>query len=438
MSLSSQQQAVAAAAKAGKNMFVTGSGGVGKTYLLKHMLSNALRYKHVEVTAYTGVAALPIDGTTLHSFLGIKPGDYRPQDYVWQARAKRRSKSRIRNAETLVIDEISMCDAQLLNVADHVMKALRECDKPFGGCQIIALGDFLQLPPPEDDARMCYDSSAWRDAEIGIHQLTEVFRQKDQELIGHLQRVRMGDLSLETIKYFQSCVRQPAPEDLVTELYARNTDVNRRNAEELARIDSPVKTYEAADEGDFWAVQFLQNNCIAPTQLDLKVGARVMLLKNHPKEQLVNGSIGVVTRMEDAAVSVAFRSRGETQTVKLEPEEWSYVARGRSEASRMQIPLRLAYAQTIHKSQGQTLSAALVDMNKIFAKGHGYTGLSRVSGPEGLYLTGFNPFMVKTCQRTVELYRLIDKSEPGFCLTKTSKSIPLREDYKHPERREEQ
>jgi len=420
-------------ARKGDNLFITGSGGVGKTALLQHMIRKTLGHLNVEVTALTGVAALPIGGTTLHSFLGIRPGDYTPEDYVWQARAKKQAKQRMRNAEVLVIDEISMCDAQLLNVADFVLKSIRDSTEPFGGVQLILLGDFLQLPPPEKDYTLCYEAQAWRQAKIRICALRQVFRQEDEELIGHLNAVRMGSIGTDTTIYFQQFVRKPQPDDLVTELYAHNSDVNRRNAEELAKLPTNLRTYTALDEGNPWAMKFLQKSCIAPTELELKVGARVMLLKNRPKEGLFNGSIGTVVKLEHDHVVVNFRVRGRLTDVKIGTDTWEYIARGIREASREQIPLRLAYAQTIHKSQGQTLQAAYVDMDKIFAQGHGYTGLSRISRPEGLHLSGFNSLMVKTCARTVELYQLIDKKEPGFCLVDTDASVKLKETYKHPE-----
>lgn len=431
MELSEQQTAVAEAAATGTNLFITGGGGVGKSAMLKHLVSRTLGHKQVEVTAYTGVAALPIGGTTLHSFLGIRPGDYRPQDYYWQARAKKHAKRRIRGAEVLVIDEVSMVDAQMLNVADYVMKGLREDPRPFGGVQLIVLGDFLQLPPPENVYKLAYESVAWRRARIAIHELTTVFRQEDAELVANLHKVRLGEVDADCCRYFQQFVRQPAPGDLVTELYALNRDVDRRNAEELAKLGAPLRTYHADDAGDPWAVGFLQKNCIAPTTLDLKTGARVMLLKNYPQDGLVNGSLGKVVETKGDAVRVAFKHRGQDFVKELGPDTWTYVARGVTRATREQIPLRLAYAQTIHKAQGMTLDATYVDMREIFAEGHGYTGLSRVRTPDGLHLSGFNPLMIKTCARTVDLYKIIAQKEPGFCLAETEHNVRLNEDYKH-------
>lgn len=432
--LTLSRAALSQAAADGENLFITGSGGVGKSALLKHMIRNTLGHRQVEVTAYTGVAALPIGGTTLHSFLGIRPGDFKPMDYIWMARAKKQAKQRMRRAEVLVIDEISMCDAHLLNIADLVLKNIRDDPKPFGGVQLILLGDFLQLPPPKNDYKLCYESQAWRRAKIRIYALTKVFRQEDEELIGHLNAVRMGDITTATSLYLQRFIRKPEPGAEVTELYSHNSDVDRLNAEELIKLHTQKYTYDALDTGSPFHVKFLQRNCIAPTQLKLKVGAKVMLLKNRPKDGLVNGSIGTVVKTKFDTVTVSFRAGEEHFDVEFEPEKWEYIVQGKCAATRSQIPLRLAYAQTIHKSQGQTLQAAYIDMNRIFAQGHGYTALSRVVNPEGLHLSGFNPLMVRTCPRTVGLYQLIAKKEPGFCLADTPGSVKLQEAYRHPER----
>lgn len=264
-----------------------------------------------------------------------------------------------------------------------------------------------------------------------------MFRQSDEEFIGHLNDVRLGTITPETTIFFHQYVRSKPQDEQPTELYARNADVNRRNAEELAKLPTDLCTYLSADEGSEWAINFLTKNCIAPTELDLKVGARVMMLKNNPKKQLVNGSLGTVVKTDLDKVIVAFRIHGELENVKIEAESWEYVARGRTEATRTQIPLRLAYAQTIHKAQGQTLSAAYIDLNAVFAEGHGYTALSRVANKEGLFLRGFNSFMVKTNPRTVEMYQMIAKKEPGFCLAKIKGSVAISEDYTHAERPED-
>ena len=165
---------------------------------------------------------------------------------------------------------------------------------------------------------------------------------------------------------------------------------------------------------------------------------QVFFLKNNPKKQLVNGSLGTVMRTHADRVIVAFRINGELQNVDIEAESWQYVARGQVEATRTQIPLRLAYAQTIHKAQGQTLTAAYIDMNAVFAEGHGYTALSRVANKEGLFLSGFNSFMVRTNARTVEMYKMIAAKEPGFCLAKIEGSVAISEDYTHAKRPEEE
>lgn len=427
MELSRTQKIAADSAGSGENIFITGSGGVGKSALLKHMLRNQFQDKYVEVTATTGVAALHIGGTTLHSFLGVKAGDdFSLHARLEQACRNKKAKKRMRRADVLVVDEISMCDASFLNLADFVLRNIREDERPFGGLQVILLGDFLQLPPPTQPYKMAYDAQSWRLAGFKIYALKEVFRQSDEELIHHLNKVRHGRVDNDTVSYFRQYVR-PRDESVdMTELYPLNRDVNRRNEEELSKIRSPLRVYHAEDVGAPIGVSFLEKNCQAPTELKLKEGAFVMLLKNMPDHGLVNGSSGRVTRLGRDYVRVAFLDQyGDEQLVKLKPETWDYIQDGKSIATRVQIPLRLAYAQTIHKSQGQTLQTAYIDLRKVFAEGHVYTGLSRVTSAEGLYLSGFNRDSVKTCSRTVQLYDLVAKRDSGLRLSDSSATLPV-------------
>ncbi len=378
---------------AGNNIFLTGEPGSGKSHTLRTFCA-FLRAEHrnFAVTASTGIAATHIGGTTIHAWSGIGIAKH-----LTKKACKDRGKingcaKRIANTEVLIIDEVSMLDAQVLDTVDLMCRVHRTADLPFGGMQVVFVGDFFQLPPvarhDEPPAKFAFQSDAWQSLDLQICYLDEQHRQEDPLFLELLRDIRKGSPTAKHLETLQTRIRKTAPEH--TKLFCTNLDVDTMNAEHLSRIKEPLKAFTMTTFGNPKAIEQLQRGCLSPERLELKKGARVMVTKNLPSKRLVNGSIGIV---EDFAKEthlplVRFPSGS---LVSFEPEVWSFEGTKEEQASIRQIPLRLAWAITIHKSQGMSLSEAYIDLEKTFTYGQGYVALSRVRTLAGITLKGISP-----------------------------------------------
>ena len=371
-----------------KNVLITGPAGTGKSFLLK-FLKNKFQ-KQLRVVATTGVAAINVGGSTLHSWSGIGLGDGSPAELAEKIKENSRAEGRIVKAKMLAVDEVSMLDADLFQRLDETFQIIRKCDKPFGGIQMIFLGDFLQLPPVPGrgkTAKFAFESAAWKRANIIIHQLTTCVRQADAVFVEALTRIRSGkiDAFVQGILAPRIKAIDPDPEIEPVVLECHNIDVDAYNNKRLEELPGQEMPLFASDSGDPRFVALLQKSCLAPETLLLKVGAQVMLLKNLDLEKgLVNGSVGIVKEIDFGAVTVNFGSAGEHRVITA---KWQVFGEDGTEmACRSQIPLRLAYAITVHKSQGCTLTKAKVNLRAVFAHGQAYVALSRVRDLAGLYI----------------------------------------------------
>lgn len=383
----------------GESVLLTGPAGAGKTYVLNQFIKLA-KYdgKHVSVTATTGLAATHLGGTTIHSWAGIGVTDYIPQGFAEHMAKGRREI--IEKTDVLVIDEISMLHDFRLDMVDEVCRLVRkEPDLPFGGIQLIMSGDFFQLPPiNRGDSRagsFVVNSDVWQELDPVICYLEEQHRQDDEKLVDILNAIRAGDVRRHHAETLLART-EVFPDDLekLTELHTVNVDVDSMNEAKLAELDADEVTYEQSSTGSENYVENLQRSVLAPKLLKLKLGALVMAVKNSPERKYVNGSIGVVVDFEphtDYPV-VEFQNGKE---VTMAPDTWELRDGDKKRASISQIPLRLAWAITVHKSQGMTLDAARIDLRKAFVEGMGYVALSRVKNVENLYLTGINQMALK-------------------------------------------
>ena len=378
----------------GGSVFLTGAPGAGKTYVLNQFVRRAKKQgRRVAVTASTGIAATHIGGSTIHSWSGLGIRDsLTGNDEQWLKNNSRLVK-RYNETDVLVIDEVSMLHGARLDMINQACKLLRGGDKPFGGLQVILVGDLFQLPPVTRGSSQfdfAHTSGAWQELEPQICYLSEQHRQTGDELLQILEAMRGQDVSDAHEEILSGRIgTKPHEGQQITRLYAHNIDVESLNQTHLARLSTDSKTYQMEFGGAKAKVEQLAKGILAPEVLELKVGAEVMFVANNPSKGFYNGSRGQVigfTADDKPRVKLATGSR----IIAVEPHSWTLEEDGKRRAEVTQLPLRLAWAITIHKSQGMSLDAAEVDLSKSFTPGMGYVALSRIRSLDGLYLTGIN------------------------------------------------
>jgi ATP-dependent DNA helicase PIF1 len=377
----------------GESVFLTGAPGAGKTYVLNEFIHRATKLgKTVAVTASTGIAATHIGGTTIHSWSGLGIRDrLNEYDRQW-LKANDKLRKRYNAADVLVIDEISMLHGARLDMVNEACKILRDSDRPFGGLQVILVGDLFQLPPVTRGSELldfAHTSAAWHELAPKICYITEQHRQAGDALLDVLEAMRRGQLEDVHAEALQERLGQKPDESApVTRLYAHNIDVESINQKHLAAISSDTKLYTMQTKGTAAKVEQLTKSVLAPEKLELKIGAEVMFVANNFAAGFVNGSRGQVVQFSDGMPLVKLLAT--SRIIKVELHNWSLVEDDRKKAEVSQLPLRLAWAITIHKSQGMSLDAAEIDLSKSFTPGMGYVALSRVRSLQGVYLTGIN------------------------------------------------
>lgn len=435
--------------KTGQNVFLTGSAGSGKTYTLNQYI-NYLRARRVPVavTASTGIAATHMNGTTIHSWSGIGIKDELTDRDLTNLSRKQFLADRLKDTAVLIIDEISMLHAKQINLVSQVLKHVRKNDKAFGGIQVVVAGDFFQLPPigskgESNREKFAFMSEAWLDAKFHICYLSEQHRQVSEAANGGLDlddilnQIRRQEVTFEAIAALEATFDQNV--DIKrTRLYTHNLNVNKINDKELAALDGEMMRFEATATGDSKLVETLKKTVRTQDELILKVGAKVMFIKNNTELGVSNGTMGeligfAAVKVDDSKdnsdplIEDDVNTDSDTDTAKntkpkgkdknketpkakkpttqkmpvvrlnsgreviAEPEEWIIEDEtGDVLASYLQVPLCLAWAITIHKSQGMTLDAAEIDLSRTFELGQGYVALSRLKSLAGLQLLGMN------------------------------------------------
>ncbi len=381
--------------KTGVNVFLTGEPGSGKT----HTINDYIRWLNargvdVAVTASTGIAATHVGGMTIHSWSGIgvkrNVSDYEIELIM----SKEKTARRILDAKVLVIDEISMLDATTLDSVDRVLRTLRHKpmmpEEPFGGLQVIFVGDFFQLPPVSRDGDMqfAFASDAWREARPVACYLNEQHRQDDGEFLDLLSAMRQGTFERKHRDILAGRIGLSQGAIVATKLYTHNADVDRMNTDALEKIKGNTHVFQMTSRGASNLVEALKKNCLSPETLVLKEGAAVMFTRNNFDEGYVNGTLADVIGFSPLGAPIVKTRSGITLTV--EPAEWAIQDGNKILARINQIPLRLAWAITVHKSQGMSLDAAIIDLGAAFEFGQGYVAISRVRTLAGLFLEGFN------------------------------------------------
>jgi len=436
--------------KTGSNIFLTGVPGAGKTYVVNEYIQY-LEDKGIypAITASTGIAATHIGGVTIHSFSGIgiesNIDDYKLEKILEREKLVKK----IQNTKVLIIDEISMLDAQTLDNVNKVLKAIKNPELPFGGVQIIFVGDFFQLPPVARKGEMknyCFASSSWKEARPLTCYLEEQYRQSDEVFTKLLLAIRANEIEEDHIEILDSLVKKTnkkfgiknsfkeqtgkgeeweeetveieespkSKEEVekegvyinILELHSHNKDVDQINEENLKNLEGKEFVYKMLTTGKSTLVESLIKTCLSPETLRLKVGAKVIFTKNSLDGEYANGTLAEVVELESWYIKVKTKSG---RMIDVKQADWSMEDDGKVKAKLSQYPLRLAWAITVHKSQGMSLDEAIINLGVAFEYGQGYVALSRIRNLKGVYLKSYNAKSLRVNESISEFDQKIQK-----------------------------
>lgn len=392
--------------KTGANVFLTGEPGSGKTHTINEYVAY-LRARGIEpaITASTGISATHIGGMTIHSWSGIGIKTKLDKGDLDKISSNPYIVNRINRTKVLIIDEVSMLPPETLSMIDAICSKIKQSSGPFGGIQVVLVGDFFQLPPivktgvgndsqtmfiEELPARFVYDSLAWGRANLVVCYLTEQYRQDDSDFLTLLSAIRRNAFGEDHLCHIKSRrIGHRAAPNGAPKLFSHNVDVDRVNDGILANLPGESKVFTMSSQGPDVLASALKRGCLSPETLYLKVGAAVMFTKNNPKEGFVNGTLGAIEEFDKHSGYPIVKTRS-GRRIEVEPMDWAVEENGKIRAQITQLPLRLAWAITVHKSQGMSLDEAVMDLSNVFEFGQGYVALSRVRRLSGLYLLGWN------------------------------------------------
>jgi ATP-dependent DNA helicase PIF1 len=374
-----------------ENIFLTGVAGSGKSFLLQHFLKDKNSKTH-PIVASTGAAAVLVKGVTFHSYFGLGILEGGPEKTIQRALKDGRLKKRIMNVDTIIIDEISMIPGVALEIAENICREIRKSVVPWGGIRIIAVGDFGQLPPVSIGGKekdWAFQNHTWEKSNFQVAYLKTVMRSKDEKFLRVLNFIRNGQVNFEVNDFLNSKLKRPDDNFNGTILFSHRKSVEDYNLTKLENLKGEILSFKTTYSGSSKFLEAIKKAAPVPEVLQLKIGALVMIRRNDPQGAYVNGSLGTVKSAKEGELKIELLNGN---IAKLEPESFSYMnAEGEVVAAADNFPVNLAWATTIHKSQGITLDAATIDLSRIFEAGQAYVALSRVRSADSLFLSGWNP-----------------------------------------------
>lgn len=380
--------------KTGDNVFLTGEAGSGKTFVLKKFIKEMKKeHAKIAITASTGIAATHLGGVTIHSWSGIGIKDSIDNRQIKKLAENSSFVSNITDSDILIIDEVSMLDGVRLDMVNLITQTIRKSLAPFGGLQVVLCGDFFQLPPisRSREKDFVFNSDAWQDGNFAICYLEEQHRQNDDSLLEILTAIRNNQVDEYHTEKLMSQLIEPEERNEPsnhTILYTHNVDVDKINQQRLAQIDEAEVIYQMKTKGNKNSAQAMIRGCMAPEKLYLKKGAEVMFVANNFSGRYVNGTRGTIIGFDDDKPIV--RTHNDNKKILVDEHTWKLENDGEVVSEITQLPLRLAWAITIHKSQGMSLDNAEIDLSRAFEPGMGYVALSRLKSLKGLRLKGIN------------------------------------------------
>lgn len=391
MELSEEQTYALDMCDSGENIFLTGGAGSGKSYVIREFMKNKDE-KSLPILASTGAAAVLLGGRTFHSFFGLGIMEGGAQATLDRLMNDKRALKRIRSVEGVIIDEISMIPGDALAVAETISQVARESTLPWGGMRVIAVGDFGQLPPVARNGQKrdwCFLNDVWKKSGFQTCQLKLNQRIQNSEFLNVLADIREGHMSARVTEFLEEHTKPHDEDHPGTRLFPRRDQSEDYNQKKLAEINEDEIVVDSIYLGEQRYIDILGRSAPVPAQLRLKIGCRVLFLKNDMQRRWVNGTRGTVSAIESDHLVV--RKEGGRE-VKVEKISFSMLdAEGNAKASVIQFPVILAYATTIHKSQGATLDELWCDLGSLWEPGHGYVALSRLRDPAGLHIVRWSP-----------------------------------------------
>jgi ATP-dependent DNA helicase PIF1 len=393
------------------NIFLTGAAGCGKSFLLKHFLKQQESTKF-PVLASTGAAAILVGGRTFHSFFGLGIMEGGMQATIDRAVENKRLIKRLRGTEGVIIDEISMISGPTLRAAEMIARRVLDHERPWGGIRVIAVGDFAQLPPVNPFSKTkewAFLDEVWQRSEFQGVVLNEIMRTQDRDFLDVLSSVRDGVVTKKVEEFLNSrCGKVDGSEEFEgTRLFARKDNVDRYNLQHLEKIDSPVFRSVTHYSGKEREIENFKKNAPIADVITLKEGALVMLRMNDPERQWVNGSTGHIKKITDEKLFITLLKGRE---IEVEKTDFTLLdADGTPVVTARNFPVSLAWAVTIHKSQGTTLDETWMDIRGLWEPGQAYVALSRATSPKGLYIEGWDARSIFTDPAVREFHKRVDK-----------------------------
>lgn len=403
--LSQCQTAALEALESGEgNIFLTGKAGSGKSFLIQQYLRQSLQ--RIPVLASTGAAAILVRGRTFHSFFGLGILEGGLEKTVRRAVKNSRVQKQLNRNDEVIIDEVSMIPGAALEAAEKVARIIRECDMPWGGMRVIAVGDFAQLPPVSrygERTDWCFEHPVWQASCFDVHALKSIFRTKDAEFLEVLNSIRLGEFTPEVEEFLQRHRVVDGFEFTGTRLMPRKAAVSAYNEKRLRELPGEATVFKTEYLGQQRFVDQLKKNAPVGEEVVLKEGALVMILRNDHWGRWVNGSLGHVSAIEDNKLEIQLLSGG---IAELERTAFELLdIEGKTVASARNFAVALAYASTIHKAQGMTVDSILVDLRNLWESGQAYVALSRVREAKNLFIQDFTPGSFKIDERVQSFYR---------------------------------